>query len=285
MNSGDKTGFVARLKKTVFSRQGRIFSRRDHISPVDEIGPDNNSSEIDVTESTGLDGTQTCGELSLMPGTSPEGAKLGIATCSSTHVAIDMSLKNNDGSSPLASQQNLPAEITSQCKQCEKTFTISIGVQQFFVQKAMSTPARCTRCRRWNRSKALNKTGGDIPKGSSDSRIREALTSWAIKSGWWTEARSIEEKKWTQACGMQKQQLVGTLELLWKGVDKSMSLDTKIDNAALTLAPISQVSFTNIEWDELKVHDTVICTSYISSGKRFFKPALPEKPAGTVGNE
>jgi len=38
-----------------------------------------------------------------------------------------------------------------------------------------------------------------------------------------------------------------------------------------------------VEWDELKVHDTVICTSYISSGKHFFKPALPEKPAGTVG--
>jgi len=34
----------------------------------------------------------------------------------------------------------------------------------------------------------------------------------------------------------------------------------------------------------VKVHDTVICTgtSYISSGKLFFKPAFPEKPAGTV---
>jgi len=42
--------FVARLKKPVFSRHGRIFSRRDHISPVDEIWPDNNSSGIDVTE-------------------------------------------------------------------------------------------------------------------------------------------------------------------------------------------------------------------------------------------
>jgi len=148
MNSGDKTEFVARLKKPVFSRpgDGRIFSRRDHISPVDEIGPDDNSSEIDVTESTGLDGTQTNGDLSLMTGTSPEGAKLGRATCRSTHVAIEMSLKNNDGSAPLASQQNLPAEITSRCKQREETFTISIGEQQFFVQKAMSTPARCTRC-------------------------------------------------------------------------------------------------------------------------------------------
>jgi len=38
-----------------------------------------------------------------------------------------------------------------------------------------------------------------------------------------------------------------------------------------------------VELDELKVHDTVICTRYISSGKLFFKPALPEKPAGTVG--
>jgi len=64
MKSGDKTRFVARLKKSVFSRHGHIFSRRDHISPVDEIGPDNNSSEIDVTESTGLDETQTCGDLS-----------------------------------------------------------------------------------------------------------------------------------------------------------------------------------------------------------------------------
>ena len=69
MNSGDKTGFVARLKKADFSRHGLIISRRDHISPVDEIGPDNTISEIDVTESTGLDGTQTCDDLSLMPGT------------------------------------------------------------------------------------------------------------------------------------------------------------------------------------------------------------------------
>ena len=218
-----------------------------------------------------------------MPGTSPEGAKLGRATCSSTHVAIDMSLKHNDASAPLGCQQNLPAEITSRCKQCEETFTISIGEQQFFVQKAMSTPTRCTRCRRWNRSKTLNKPGGDIPKGSSDSRFREALTSWAMKSGWWTEARSIEEKKWTQACGMQKQQLVWTLGLLWKRLNKITSLDTKIDDEALALALQSQVSFTNVEWDELKVHDTVIFTSYISSRKLLFKLALPEKPAGIVG--
>ena len=87
MNSNDNTGFVARLKKPVFSRHGRIFSRHDHISPVDKVGPENNGSEIEVTESTGLDTTQTFGKLSLMPGTSPEGAKLGHATCSSTHVA------------------------------------------------------------------------------------------------------------------------------------------------------------------------------------------------------
>jgi len=41
-----------------------------------------------------------------------------------------------------------------------------------------------------------------------------------MKSGWWTEAKNIEEKIWTQACGMQKQQLVGALGLLWKRVDK-----------------------------------------------------------------
>jgi len=196
---------------------------------------------------------------------------------------IDISLENNNVCAPLASQQNLPAEIISQCKQCEETFTISFGEQQFFVQKAMSTPARCTRCRRWNRLKAPSKPGGDIPKGNSDSRFRKALTSWAMKSGWWTKARSIEENKWTQACGRQKQELVGTLGLLWKRVDKITSLDAKIDNEALALALQSQVSFTNVEWDELKVHDKVICTSYISSEKSFFKPALPEKPAGTVG--
>ena len=38
-----------------------------------------------------------------------------------------------------------------------------------------------------------------------------------------------------------------------------------------------------MEWDELKVHDTVICTSYTSLGKHFFKPALPEQPEGKVG--
>jgi len=56
---------------------------------------------------------------------------------------MDMSLKNNAVSSPLASQQNLTAEITSWCKECKENFTISIGEQQFFVQKAMSIPARC----------------------------------------------------------------------------------------------------------------------------------------------
>jgi len=42
-----------------------------------------------------------------------------------------MSLKNKDGSAPLGSQQKLPAEINSRCKQCEETFTISIGEQQY----------------------------------------------------------------------------------------------------------------------------------------------------------
>jgi len=50
---------------------------------------------------------------------------------------------------------------------------------------------------------------------------------------------------------------------------------------ALVLALQSQVSFTNVEWNELKVHDTAICTSCISSGKLFFNPALPEKVGET----
>ena len=35
---------------------------------------------------------------------------------------------------------------------------------------------------------------------------------------------------------MQKQQLVGTLGLLWKRVDKITSLDTKIDNEGAAIA-------------------------------------------------
>ena len=89
-----------------------------------------------------------------------------------------------------------------------------------------------------------------------------------MKAGWWTEARSIEEKKWTQARLMQKPQLVEALGLLWKGVEQITSLDTKIDNEALALALQSQVSFINMEWDELKVNENII------SGKSFFKPAL-----------
>jgi len=68
----------------------------------------------------------------------------------------------------------------------------------------------------------------------------------------------IEEKKWTQACGMQKQQLIRALGLLWKRVKEITSPDTKIDNEALALALQSQVSFTNAEWDELKVDQTII---------------------------
>ena len=131
--------------------------------------------------------------------------------------------------------------------------------------------------------KSGEKRGGKDRLKNNTPEMDKILTSWAMKSGWWTEARSIEEKKWTQACGIQKQQLVGTLGLLWKRVDKITSLDTKIDNEAPALVFQSQVSFSNVEWDELQVHDTVICTCCISSGKLFFKPALPEKPAGTVG--
>jgi len=95
MNSGDKTKFVARLKAKKTSLQP---PRAHFLIQVDKAEPDNNSSEIDIPESTWLDGTQTCSELSLMPSTSPEGAKLGCTTCSSTHVAIDMFLENNAGS-------------------------------------------------------------------------------------------------------------------------------------------------------------------------------------------
>jgi len=38
-----------------------------------------------------------------------------------------------------------------------------------------------------------------------------------------------------------------------------------------------------VECDELKVHDTVIHTCYVISGKLSFKPALSEKLTGTMG--
>jgi len=83
-----------------------------------------------------------------------------------------------------------------------------------------------------------------------------------------------------QACDMQKQQLVEVLGLQWKRVQDFTLLDTKIENEALALALQLQVSFTNAEWDKLKVDETE--NRYIISGKHFLKPALSEKPAGTV---
>jgi len=68
-----------------------------------------------------------------------------------------------------------------------------------------------------------------------------------MKSGWWTENQSIEEMKWTQACGMQEQQLVGAPGLLWKRVDEITSLNAKFDKEVLALALKSQMSFTNLE--------------------------------------
>jgi len=70
---------------------------------------------------------------------------------------------------------------------------------------------------------------------------------------------------------------------MWKRVEEITLLDTKIENEAFTLALQLQISFTNKEWNELKVNEKVIQNSYIISGKHFFKPALSEKPAGTVG--
>jgi len=35
-------------------------------------------------------------------------------------------------------------------------------------------------------------------------QIHGNLSCRVLKSGWWTEARRIEENQWTQACGMQK---------------------------------------------------------------------------------
>ena len=51
----------------------------------------------------------------------------------------------------------------------------------------------------------------------------------------------------------------------------------------IRICDLLQVSYTNAKFDELKVHDTVIYTSYIISGKQFFKPVLSEKPVGTMG--
>jgi len=103
-----------------------------------------------------------------------------------------------------------------------------------------------------------------------------------MKSGWWTEAKSIEEKKLT---GMWDAEAAAGRNAR-DAVEKSrLNHITRHENRqrSTPLALQSRVSFTNGKWDELKVHDTVICTSYISSGKHFFKPALPENSAGTAG--
>lgn len=78
-------------------------------------------------------------------------AKSGCATCSSTHMAIVMSLKNNTGSLPLAKHRNLPAEITSQRKQCEEIFTISTGEQQLCVLCSTLKPVNVHRFRLYSK--------------------------------------------------------------------------------------------------------------------------------------
>ena len=79
---------------------------------------------------------------------------------------------------------------------------------------------------------------------------------------------------------MQIQQLVGSLGVLCKRVDKITPFDTNIDDEALALALQSQMSFNNAEWDELKLDEKTI--NFISE-KHFFKAVLSEKPEETGG--
>ena len=70
------------------------------------------------------------------------------AQCS-THVAIDTFLENNAGS--FSGQRNLPAEITTRCKQCEEIFTISTGEQQLCVLCSTLKPVNVHRFRLYSK--------------------------------------------------------------------------------------------------------------------------------------
>ena len=56
--------------------------------------------------------------------------------------------------------------------------------------------------------------GGNIPKGSTESNFQDVLTCWAIRGGWRTEARNIEETRWMRVCGRQRRQF-DALGLEW----------------------------------------------------------------------
>ena len=130
---------------------------------------------------------------------------------------------------------------------------------KFFCKKKMSTPARCKECRRWKRLKVSGMPGGDLPRGITESNFQDQLTSWAMKEGWWAEARNIEDKRWRRVCGRQRRQ-VDALGLEWEEVDPmaatgltNVSKVEIVENESLALALHAKVCFTNDEWNKLKV--------------------------------
>ena len=182
-------------------------------------------------------------------------------------------------------------DITIMCKQCDETFTVIRGEQSCFAKKLMSTPARCKECRRWKWLKASEMPGGDIPKGSTESNFQDQFTSWAMKKGWWTEAREIEDKRWRRVCDRQRRQ-TDALGLKWEEVDPTKETDSTnvskgeiIEHKSLALALNTKAYFTNDEWNKLKVPDTIIYKSRIKVGDRMFKPVPEERLPGQLGGD
>ena len=64
----------------------------------------------------------------------------------------------------------------------------------------------------------IKQTGRRLPGGNPKLSFKKCLKSWAIKKGWWTEARSIE---WTLAGGAQRK-----LGLEWGKTDLTERSDS-----------------------------------------------------------
>ena len=100
-------------------------------------------------------------------------------------------------------------DMTVTCKQCEVTFVFTKGEQRFFQGKNMTQPARCPECRKWIREKraetAIKNRFQDSPSGP---KFKAAIVAWAMCEGWWTEARTADERSGMQSRGTKQRELV-----------------------------------------------------------------------------
>jgi len=100
-------------------------------------------------------------------------------------------------------------DMTVTCKQCKVTFVFTKGEERFFQGEKMTQPARCPKCRKWIREKraetAIKNRFQDCPSGP---KFKAAIVAWAMCEGWWTEARTADERSGMQSRGTKQRELV-----------------------------------------------------------------------------